>query len=307
MTNIQKEISQLEHWLNNLSDESHETPRQQVDVPSLHRVLDRLTDEVGNQRNTLNNILERLDHLEGFSRPDREVFIDEPVKNKSDPWLDDDCLPFENEVVQNNSEPVITVHKNIIGSSSASVATPSIIPDVPEDHSLPPDIDDTLVAFEGQLEEETTKVELPVKKEDAPIAVAMPFSVTINLPTISIGKKEVVEVIKEKQEEVEVVEVVEEEEEEEEEVEVVEEEQEEEEVEVVEEEEEEEVEIVEEEEEEEEDEEGLELEELTYKGVKYYMDGEGFIYTIDDEEQPSENPVGYWKGNTKSIAFYKTK
>jgi len=135
----------------------------------------------------------------------------------------------------------------------------------------------------------------------------MPFSVTINLPTISIGKKEVVEVIKEKQEEVEVVEVVEEEEEEEEEVEVVEEEQEEEEVEVVEEEEEEEVEIVEEEEEEEEDEEGLELEELTYKGVKYYMDGEGFIYTIDDEEQPSENPVGYWKGNTKSIAFYKTK
>ena len=86
-------------------------------------------------------------------------------------------------------------------------------------------------------------------------------------------------------------------------------------VEVVEEEEEdvaEEEEVVEEEEEEvveeaEEEEEGVELEEIEYKGAKYYRDGEGFIYTIDEDEQPSENPVGYWKEKTQTIAFYKTK
>ena len=90
--------------------------------------------------------------------------------------------------------------------------------------------------------------------------------------------------------------------------EVVEEEVVEEEEEVVEEEEEEEVEEVEEEVVEEEvEEEEEELEEITYLAKKYYKNNEGFIYGIDEDEQPTENPIGYWKEKTKTIAFYKTK
>ena len=59
----------------------------------------------------------------------------------------------------------------------------------------------------------------------------------------------------------------------------------------------------EEEQQEEEEDEGVEL--LEYKGVSYYKDSEGFIYSIEEDEQPSEIAIGYWKEKTNSIAFYK--
>ena len=66
-------------------------------------------------------------------------------------------------------------------------------------------------------------------------------------------------------------------------------------------------EAVEEEEEDVEEEEGVELEEITVKGVNYYKDPEeGFIYEIDSEGQPSENPIGVWKTKTQTISFYRS-
>ncbi len=62
-----------------------------------------------------------------------------------------------------------------------------------------------------------------------------------------------------------------------------------------------------EEEEEEEEEEGVELEEITYKEQSYYKDGEGFIYGIDEEGQPTDQPIGIWKEKTQSVAFYRLK
>ena len=100
-----------------------------------------VSEESINQRNTLNNILERIDHLEGFNRPHREVFINENQKNTNDPWLDNECEPLENEIIGNDdnlSEPLYISRKPL--STESSVGTPSIIPDVPEDRSLPPDI-----------------------------------------------------------------------------------------------------------------------------------------------------------------------
>jgi len=62
-----------------------------------------------------------------------------------------------------------------------------------------------------------------------------------------------------------------------------------------------------EEEAQEEEEEGVELEEITVKGVHYYKDPEeGFIYEIDSEGQPSENPIGVWKTKTQTISFYRS-
>jgi len=61
------------------------------------------------------------------------------------------------------------------------------------------------------------------------------------------------------------------------------------------------------EEEAEDEEEGVELEEITVKGVNYYTDPEeGFIYEIDSDGQPSEQPVGVWKTKTQSISFYRS-
>lgn len=58
----------------------------------------------------------------------------------------------------------------------------------------------------------------------------------------------------------------------------------------------------------EEDEGGVELEEVTYKGKSYYKDpAEGFIYGIDEEGQPTDQPIGIWKEKSQSISFYRTQ
>ena len=61
----------------------------------------------------------------------------------------------------------------------------------------------------------------------------------------------------------------------------------------------------EQEEEQEEEEEGESVETIEYKGVSYYKDSEGFIYSIEEDQQPSEIAIGYWKEKTNSVAFYK--
>ena len=55
----------------------------------------------------------------------------------------------------------------------------------------------------------------------------------------------------------------------------------------------------------EEEEEDASLETIEYKGIAYYKDSEGFIYRIDEDEQPSDTAIGYWKEKTQTIAFYK--
>ena len=63
-----------------------------------------------------------------------------------------------------------------------------------------------------------------------------------------------------------------------------------------------------EEEPEEEPEDGVELEELVYKGTNYYKDpSEGFIYGMDEEGQPTDQPIGIWKEKSQTIAFYRTQ
>ena len=62
----------------------------------------------------------------------------------------------------------------------------------------------------------------------------------------------------------------------------------------------------EEQEEQEEQEDGIELAEVTYKGKSYYKDPEGFIYGIDEEGQPTEQPIGVWKEKSSSVVLYRT-
>ena len=108
MSTIQKEISQLEHWLNNLQDVPSNTSCDTIrpDLPNLHHIIDRLSEQTYNQQLILNNIIERLDIIEGYNS-NREVFID---KNDA-PWIDNQCEPLQNEM-NDNSELCYTVYKN---------------------------------------------------------------------------------------------------------------------------------------------------------------------------------------------------
>lgn len=59
---------------------------------------------------------------------------------------------------------------------------------------------------------------------------------------------------------------------------------------------------VEEEQEEEEEEEGLE--EVEYKGNTYYKDAENIVFTLNDEGELNEDPVGRWYDDKKIVKFF---
>ncbi len=153
MANIQKEISQLEHWLINLPEDTptiFPTPvqaaseeRSSFEQSNLFRFIEALSSQISKQEDTLNNILERLDSIEGGRNSQHEVYIkEESDKNRDDPWIDNQCEPLQNEIIGEGdsiSEPLYIIKKNT-GSSQSSVATPSIIPNIPEDKSAVPDI-----------------------------------------------------------------------------------------------------------------------------------------------------------------------
>jgi hypothetical protein len=289
MGNIQKEISQLENWLQSLPPSEYSSNKclgqssPSVQYPSdVDTKLDKLIEllkttsnlkEINSSSNELLELVKkqndeistlkvRISILESM----REVHI-------SNPWIDDDTTPLHNEIVNlcdsvsdsescTFSEVIYQIHKkadDTDDTDKSSVMTPEIVPNIPDDKSAVPDIIDV----EGYEEEEQEQEEEQEEEE-----------------------------AEEEQEE-------EQEEEEEEAEEEQEEEQEEEEEEAEKQEEEEEA-------EEEQEEEQDELEEIEYKGITYYKDGEGFIYSMTDEEL-SENPVGYWKEKTQTVAFYKTK
>ena len=60
----------------------------------------------------------------------------------------------------------------------------------------------------------------------------------------------------------------------------------------------------EEEEEEEEEEEGTALDEIEYKGTTYYKDDDNLVYTLNDEGEVNDEPVGRWYEEKKIIKFF---
>ena len=276
ITNIQKELGQLEHWLNNLPDSRIPEPDlssiHSLDgLSNIHRMVDKLAEEVGNQRNTLNNILERIDKLEGFQRPDREVFIDDTNQHNTivDPWLDNSSEPLKNEIIfeddiELEQDSIIVADEFGVGLLTSS----GVIPIGSKKMT-----GEEVAEEEEEAEEEEAVEEEAVEAED-------------------VAEEEEEEAVEEEEkvveEEEEVVEVEEEEE--------------------VEAEAEEEEEVVEEEQDlcQEEEEEGMAVEEIEYNGSRYYKDTENFIYSVNKDDEPSDNPVGYWKVKTQTIAFYKS-
>jgi len=278
VNNVQKELGQLEHWLHilpddisnssntinlNTSNSNYTTNNYTNDINSIKNSItvisnniNKLVDTTNRQQMLIDSINARLHHIENI----RTIRVD-------DPWTDNHIVPLQNEIVNlcvntttNNDDSdsdsddesscVYCVNKQEVNDSdddSESAAsihpllkTPELQPNIPDDMSDVPDINDDTYCDENKQSN----------------------------------------VIEQKEENIIVLEAK---------VEVEEEENQEETV------------------EEQEEEEGLELEEIDFKGVKYYKDGEGFIYSINEEDEPSENPIGYWKEKTQTIAFYKLK
>jgi hypothetical protein len=343
MSNIQKEISQLEHWLINLPDTPSPTnpitPNEpNIDFRNLTNVINRISEQQNVQQHTLNNISDRLQILEDM----REFYVNDTKQAQTnDPWIDNHCVPLQNEIIDNDDillEPIYNINKQDISESGMSSETslthsPNIVPTISKDTEIVSDIKDIIsqtldstyieiskdqikepnnINPTQELKTDTEEIKIEVNEKNTEEKENTDKN-NISEQTEQVIQEENIQEQEQKEElevgKVKEVQAVQEEKAEEEVQEVQEAVQEEEAVqdEVVQQEEAvEEVEEVEEEVEEVEEEEGLELEEIVYNGIKYYKDIENFIYSIIDE-QPSENPIGYWKEKTKSIAFYKTK
>jgi hypothetical protein len=62
----------------------------------------------------------------------------------------------------------------------------------------------------------------------------------------------------------------------------------------------------EEEAEQEEEDEALELEEFTHAGVSYYKDPDNNVYSVNDEGEVNETPIGRWLEKRQTIKLYST-
>lgn len=248
MLNIQKELRQLEHWLNTLPESA---PSMTVSTnPDMVSTMEKLSRQYDVQQHALNHIVDRLDMLEEM----REIQVNQD-EEKTDPWLDSSSTYLENTIVD-PLEQIYLVRKE--AELFQPILTPSAV-------ALSSILRNDTIVKQAPKEEPQEK---PQEKQEEP----------------QEKKEEPQEKTQEKTQEKK------EEEPQEEPQEKAQEEQEEQ----------------EKQEEQEEQEDGIELAEVTYKGKSYYKDPEGFIYGIDEEGQPTEQPIGVWKEKSSSVVLYRT-
>jgi len=306
MSNVTRDMKQLEHWLTSLSMTAPSVPSEVSSatsddiVRSLHdqqELLNQLKDTVRHftttleaQQHTIHHLTDRIQILEESREPCAQ-----------ETWMDP-ALVEEEEV------PIYIVRKTEELAQEAQEEQEEAQEEDPVEVSakkeealveVPVKQEEVLVKKEEvpvkQEEVLVKKEEVPVKKEEAPVEVPVkqeeaPVEVPVKQEEVPVKQEEVPvkqEEVPVKQESVEVP--------------------------------------VKKEEapvkqepakqepakqdpvEEEEEEEGMELEVIVFQGVSYYKDEEGFIYSIEEDEQPSEKAVGYWKKKAQAVAFYRSE
>ena len=288
---IQGELEQLENWLHRdystaptlvPSTSVAPTPVAPTPVPStpiatvtasvdgtiIYHAIQQLSKQLDSQQHTLNHMIDRLDILEGT----RNIHIE-------DPWLDADVTQLQNEIIDNDLDEydtVINVNKSEEPMGEEKNVTESV----------------AVVEIQENVHEEVQeKVQENVQEK-----VHEEVQENVHEEVQENVHEEVHEEVQENVHEEVHEEEVHEEEVQEEEVQ---------EEEVQEEEEVHEEEVQEEEEEVQEEEDGMEYEEVEFKGETFYRDTDQFIYRMNEEGQLSEDPIGYWKVKSQTIAFYQ--
>jgi hypothetical protein len=294
MNQIQKELSQLEHWLIHLPEEapthapvphapSPVPVREPESFPSsewsrLLSSVEQLTKQMEIQQTTLHHIIGRISILESV----KEVHIE---SDHEDPWMDNETSPFvPDETEEQEDDMVYIVHK----SSSSSPSSPrEAVQGVVEQEEVVEVIQQEVVQQEEVVEVIQQEVIQQEQVQQEAIVEAVQEQVQQEAVQEQVQQEAVVEAVQEQVQQEVVVEAVQEQVQQE----------------AVQEQVQQDVQEVEEEEEEE----GIELEELTYQGVVYYRDPELFVYSVEENGEVSEEPIGYWREKTKTIAFYNKK
>ena len=171
--NIQRELVQLEDWLNrDLTTVPEATTKSGTDSSIIYQAIQQLSKQLDSQQHTLHHIIDRIDVLEET----RNIHIQE--KDENNLWLDTEGVQLQNEIVDDEYEPIINVNKteevlaitpNLVETESvaapvvasvaasvvASVAVPvaaSVATDSTVDHVVEPVLEEP--ATDDSVEEE---------------------------------------------------------------------------------------------------------------------------------------------------------
>ena len=117
-SNIQRELNQLEDWLNRdftVLPEVSSSTQSSTDSNIIYQAVQQLSKQLDSQQHTLHHIIDRIDVLEET----RNIHIQE----KDELWLDTEGVQLQNEIVDNEYESVINVNK----TEESVVAVPVIV------------------------------------------------------------------------------------------------------------------------------------------------------------------------------------
>jgi hypothetical protein len=104
--NIQRELVQLEDWLNrDLTTVPEATTKSGTDSSIIYQAIQQLSKQLDSQQHTLHHIIDRIDVLEET----RNIHIQE--KDENNLWLDTEGVQLQNEIVDDEYEPIVNVNK----------------------------------------------------------------------------------------------------------------------------------------------------------------------------------------------------
>jgi hypothetical protein len=104
--NIQRELIQLEDWLNRDFTELPEAATKSgTDSTIIYQSIQQLSKQLDSQQHTLHHIIDRIDVLEET----RNIHIQE--KDENNLWLDTEGVQLQNEIVDHEYESIVNVNK----------------------------------------------------------------------------------------------------------------------------------------------------------------------------------------------------
>ena len=169
--NIQKELLQLEDWLNrDFTEVPKETStKSSTDSSIIYEAIQQLSKQMDSQQHTLHHIIDRIDVLEET----RNIHIQE--KDDSNLWLDTEGVQLQNEIVDNDYEPIINVNKTEEAATEVKLVLPVVLPE-PAVEVLPAVLPEVLPAVLPEL--------LPAVLPEPVVASVVPEPVVVVAPVV---------------------------------------------------------------------------------------------------------------------------
>ena len=157
-SNIQRELNQLEDWLNrDYSELPPSVTSTASDGNIIYQAIQQLSKQLDSQQHTLHHIIDRIDVLEET----RNIHIQDKDENDAKLWLDTEGVQLQNEIIDNEYEPIVNVNK------TDDDTLPTIVPPVVEAPIVVPPVVEAPVEVPSVVE---APIEVPPVVE-APVEV----------------------------------------------------------------------------------------------------------------------------------------